>query len=108
MIKVALLSTCVLISCNAWADSLNSFSFSETDKQEHMIVSFAIAQASTAVCLGAFNFKKPECIVMGSILALGAGFYKEKFMDSAVSRGDLIADAIGTSASAALFLTFGF
>ena len=94
----------ILIPHMAKADD---FDLSKTDQQTHFAVSYGLAMTSTLI-LEKHNFPRPKSILYGSLITLSAGIAKEYAIDKVASRGDLMADALGTALSAGVVYYFEF
>ena len=82
----------------------DKFSFNNTDKQLHMLASYAIAYTATDA-FRRMKYSKWKSIAYGSLVAIAVGTLKE-LTDKKFSSNDLLADGIGVGVSAGVNITF--
>lgn len=93
------------LQARAGYDDPMEFHIRHQDQQLHILASYAIAFTFTEM-LEATKLSRPLSVLIASALTMAIGTYKEWKLDDRFSRGDEIANAIGTGASAVMVLTF--
>lgn len=96
----------LVCSCKTYAATPedDKFSFSNTDKQLHMLASYGLAYTATDGFRRA-KYSKWKSIAYGSLLAMAVGALKE-LSDDDFSNNDMLADAVGVGVSAGVTITF--
>lgn len=88
------------------SDDSRSFSFRSTDKQLHIVTSYALAFTTTEILEANVKLSRVHAVLWASALTVALGTFKELVLDSRYSSGDQFANLIGTSASAAVVFAF--
>lgn len=97
----------LLLGVSTSAYSSDNFSIHKTDKQTHMAMSYGAALTSTMLMKKAGS-TRADAVFYSSILVLSLGMAKELLVDDEFCGGDMVANMIGTGASAGMVFVFHF
>lgn len=85
--------------------SADSFSINRTDHQLHSLASYGISLTLTRF-MESRSVPRWESVLLSSLITLGIGAIKERFIDSTFSPGDMIANGVGVTTQAIAVFSF--